>query len=694
MNLRWCAVLLLAVVPAPALAGADSPRLALEVRLDPASRTLQVTAKLRTEGEFRFELNRELAIRSASVDGAPAAVELEGRDGELNLWHVPAGKGVMLRIDYAGTLPALDPSLDYREVLRETRAMVSPAGSYLPAASGWYPLTTELFTYNVRLSLPFDQRGLVPGRLIEEKVSPERYHASFEFDHPAEGIDLIAGPYVVRERTVARRGAAPLRLRTYFFSDLEPLASGYLDDSQRYIERYSKMIGRYPFASFSVVASPLPTGLGMPTLTYIGAAVLKLPFIRATSLGHEVLHNWWGNGVYVDYASGNWSEGLTSFMADYAYKEEASPAAAREMRLAWLRDFAAVPSAEQQSLAEFRSRAHGAAAAVGYGKSAMVFFMLRDLIGRQTFEAGVREFWRTKRFRTASWSDLQAAFERASGRDLSWFFKQWVERAGAPRLRIEAAQARRQSNAVTLTLIFVQSAPPYRMRVPIEIVTGARAQTQWVEIEHERQTALLHLKHIPDGVRLDPGLRVWRALDPQQLPPILRRWILARAPCLALASSGTEFARAAQALAKALFENPAHTLTLAEIAAQSDPVLLVGLDADVDAALARLGVPPRPKALAGRGSARVWTVQRSGKAPPVAVVSVRDAAALLELQRPLPHYGAQSYLVFEGARAVRRGVWPAPARLIPVAQWTMPPIHGRVAAARQFATRIVSKSEK
>jgi len=26
----------------------------------------------------------------------------------------------------------------------------------------------------------------------------------------------------------------------------------------------------------------------------------------------------------------------------------------------------------------------------------------------------------------------------------------------------------------------------------------------------------------------------------------------------------------------------------------------------------------------------------------------------------LPHYGRQSYLVFDGARAVERGVWPAP----------------------------------
>ena len=143
-----------------------------------------------------------------------------------------------------------------------------------------------------------------------------------------------------------------MRLRTYFFRDLDAtagLADGYLEDTRRYLERYGDEIGAYPYTEFSVVASPLPTGFGMPTLTYLGADVLRLPFIRATSLGHEVLHNWWGNGVYVDYAQGNWSEGLTTFMADYAYKERESAEAAREMRQGWLRDFAAVPAGSHRS---------------------------------------------------------------------------------------------------------------------------------------------------------------------------------------------------------------------------------------------------------------------------------------------------------------------------------------------------------
>ena len=52
--------------------------------------------------------------------------------------------------------------------------------------------------------------------------------------------------------------------------------------------------------------------------------------------------------------------------------------------------------------------------------------------------------------------------------------------------------------------------------------------------------------------------------------------------------------------------------------------------------------------------------------PPLAIVSVRDAQALIELSRPLPHYGAQSYVVFEGAKAVVRGVWPSRPQTVAV----------------------------
>ena len=624
---RWLAG---TVAAASVACAAAEPDLSLEVRLDPATRELAATAELAPPPGFRFTPHPSLAVRRTT--------------------ELPSGK---LRIEYGGVLPALDRQLDFRGVLQALPPMASPEGSFLPAGSGWYPQPGAPFTYRVRLRVSGAQKALVEGRLLEEKTGKNSYEALFEYAAPAEGIDLMAGPYETSERFLELRGGSRIRIRTYFYPELASLAPAYLQDSARYVERYSAAIGPYPFSGFSVVASPLPSGFGMPTLTYIGAQVLKLPFIRGTSLGHEVLHNWWGNGVRVEYARGNWSEGLTTFMADYAFKEDESAQAARDMRLGWLRDLAAAPPGSQRPLAAFRSREHGADAVTGYGKSAMLFFMLRDAIGEAAFSRGIRRFWEQNRFERASWQSLRLAFEQSSGRALGGFFSQWLERPGAPAVRI--AHARYEDKKLEMNV--VQEAPPYALRLPVEMLFGGRAETRWVEIKNTNEVVAIEVANAPRAVRLDPDLRVYRRLEPDELPPILRQWILAPSPDVLFA---TRDVRQATILARRFFESPFRVTN--EVA--DEPLLIIGLHDDVDAALARLGLPPRPPEVAGQGTAQVWTVR--GAATPVAVVSAKDAASLAALERPLPHYGAQSWLVFEGARALARGSWPPSPRIVPV----------------------------
>jgi len=645
-------------------AQAAPPQLALDVTLDPGTPALRVEATLTAERVATVTLHEGLKITAASIDGEPVAAEAGPVAQGARRWRL-ARSGRQLHIVYEGSLAPLDRRADHRRVLRALPPMAAPEGSFLPAGSAWYPWPGENFTYHVRLSLPAGQRGLVAGDLRDERVAADadaRTVATFEMRVPTDGIDLMAGPYVVTERIVARAEGDPLRLRTYFTPALAGLAGDYLDDSARYIARYSKSIGAYPFASFSIVASPLPTGFGMPTLTYIGEMVLRLPFIRATSLGHEVLHNWWGNGVFVDTAKGNWAEGLTTFMADYAYKEELSAEAARAMRLGWLRDFAALPPGAAKPLSAFRSRAHGADAATGYGKAAMVFVMLRDLIGEPAFAQGLRDFWTRHRFREASWDDLRTAVESASGRDLSVFFAQWLERAGAPAPRVVSAHARGAEIELTLE----QNEPPYALRVSLELIGVDRSVTRDVEFSRTRETLRIEGAASATAVRLDPDLRLWRRLDPRSLPPILRQWILARAPRFVVVSDAEAVRAAAQRLARRFFEQPARRVERAD--GGDGPLLIVGLQADVDATLARLGLPPRPSEVANHGSAQVWTIPRAPQDTPIAVVSASDAAAIAALERPLPHYGAQSWLVFEARRATARGVWPLQAAARPIAR--------------------------
>jgi aminopeptidase N len=636
------------------------------VRLDPAARTLdaQDVISLDAPRALTLVLSGRFKLKTLEVDGRRVQPAVRASGGVQRI-AVPAGKRIAL--SWSGALAALDAAMDHRDTLGYAEPASGAAGAFLPAGSRWYPASErELERYRVALRLPSGQRALAPGRLVEERDTAEGYQARFEFQAPAEGISVMAGPYRIDERRVRTAAGTEVRLRTYFHDEIAALSGAYLDAVSSYLDLYEPWIGPYPFTEFSVVSSPTPTGFGMPTLTYLGIQVLRLPFIRATSLGHEVLHNWWGNGVYPDVALGNWSESLTTFMADYFYRERAGEEAARAMRLTWLREYAAMPPDQDRALERFTSRSHGASQIVGYHKGAMVFFMLRELIGAPSFDAGLQRFWREQRFRVASWDDLRRAFEISSGRSLKGFFDQWLARPGAPQLRIAGASAVAAGPSWRVRFELDQGATPFALAVPLVVRGVSEALERRVELSRERQGFELEVPFRPQALVLDPEQRVFRKLLPDEAPPILREVMLSQDAELITPGADEAMRAAAQKLAARLLERAPRTRSGDE-PPRAAATLLVARAADVDRWLREHRLPPRPAALApDRGSAQVWTARLPGSRT-LAVVSALDAQALAALASPLPHYGQQSYLVFDGARAIENGVWPAQPQTWPLA---------------------------
>jgi aminopeptidase N len=641
------------------------------VRIDPATRALAAEATILVpeavadQGALRIVLANGFAVEKLQADSRPLPAQSAGRDRN-QIWSLPAARGARaLEVRWQGTLAPLERSVDHRQTLGRPVAATGTEGTFLPSGSFWYPVIVGpdgplLASYRVTLDLPSGERGVVPGRLVAESEAQGRYRATFAFAHPAEGIDLISGPYRVEARTVRTAAGNTVVLRTYFHSGIAELAPAYLDAVKGYLDLYERWIGPYPFTDFSVVSSPTPTGFGMPTLTYLGESVLKLPFIRATSLGHEVLHNWWGNGVYPDVRSGNWSEGLTTFMADYAYKEREGPDAAREMRVGWLRDLAAVPPGQDRPLAEFTARKLSTSQIVGYNKAAMLFLMLRDAIGAPAFDQGVRRFWSEHRFRVASWRDLQGAFAAAAGRDLGPFFTQWLERTGVPSVRITSAERRASGDGRAIRVTIEQGAPPYALRVPVRVRTAAGEEMLVFDLERERETFDAKLSARPIELALDPDFRVLRRLAADETPPILRQLMVAPRSAVAVIGAGADWSAAARRLAGRVLDVPPQFLTAGDAPPAATALLAIGRHDELDAWLAARKLPARPAALADAADAQVWAGSRPGGAPLV-VVSARDAAALENVARLMPHYGQQSFLVFEGGRVAKRGVWPSQA---------------------------------
>ena len=123
--------------------------------------------------------------------------------------------------------------------------------------------------------------------------------------------------------------------------------------SSRTSTSYSGLFPPYPFKKFAVVESFLPTGYGMPSFTLLGSAIIRLPFIPHTSLGHEFVHNWWGNSVFIDATLGNWAEALTSYTADHLYAEKRGKEEAVRYRKRLLGGYKSYAGSDPISLKEF-----------------------------------------------------------------------------------------------------------------------------------------------------------------------------------------------------------------------------------------------------------------------------------------------------------------------------------------------------
>ncbi|MBE0599390.1 MAG: M1 family peptidase, partial [Desulfuromonadales bacterium] len=429
----------LLVLAAPAWGGAAVRHHDLTVHLLAAEQALVASDRLTVQpagvDRLSFQLTAGAEIDRVAANGHQLSWDF--RNGRLRVELPPSQRTgeITLQIDYRAVFADQAPAtpLNTEDPGYGVTGTISPHGAFLGGSAGWYPqLPGSLPTFRLRVEAP-GMLAVSSGRLLE--AVPGR--TVWETSTPVRALALAAGPY---QQHAARAGEVPVY--AFFYRQSSDLAATYLQAAEDYLQLYQELFGPYPFAKFAVAENFFPTGYGFPSWTLLGSTVVRLPFIVATSLGHEIAHCWWGNGVWVDYRQGNWSEGLTTYVAEHLYQERQSPEAAREHRLKILRDYASLVSARNEiPLSAFVSRTTAAEQAIGYGKAAMVFHMARQQIGDGPFWQGLRQLAGEKLFQEVSWGDFALAFGRVGQTDLGDFFRQWVQRPGAPVLRLEGVRS-------------------------------------------------------------------------------------------------------------------------------------------------------------------------------------------------------------------------------------------------------------
>jgi hypothetical protein len=147
--------------------------------------------------------------------------------------------------------------------------------------------------------------------------------------------------------------------------------------------------------------------------------------------------------------------------------------------------------------------------------------MLRKEVGDRAFGIGLRHFVHRNRFQVASWRDLQKSFENAAGRELGWFFDQWVTRPGVASLAGTALATQRAAGGYRTAIEIEQREPVRRLEIPVVVKAGREELRRTVTLRGVRATLQVDTKAKPESVVLDPDYDVLRLLDQPEMLPTL-----------------------------------------------------------------------------------------------------------------------------------------------------------------------------
>ncbi len=660
----------------------------LQVSLQPERHTLHVTDVItlpkQAPRRFSFQLRTGLTLRSATIHQRPLDVETSPSSSGATRYtlSLPANSHTVT-LTYQGTIfqPPQQRGATYARGFRETPGTIAPEGVYLSSASGWYPQVEDhLLTFRLDIQLPEAWEAVSQGQRVRHERQGAFRYVAWQASQPQETIFLVAAPFTIYEQTAEPVGPGdPVQAMAFLRTPDASLAQQYLETTGQYLAMYRDLIGPYPYSKFALVENFWETGYGMPSFTLLGTKVIRLPFILHSSYPHEILHNWWGNGVYIDPRDGNWSEGLTAYLADHLIKAQRGTAVA--YRRNTLQKYADYVSNEKDfPLTDFRSRHDPATEAVGYGKTLMLFHMLRQQMGDQAFVEALQVFFRTFRFRRASFTDLLTVFNRVAGIEVQPFFEQWIQRAGAPELRVVDTQLHQDHETFILTVAMEQQqlGPPYTLRVPLAITLAGQTEAHHttVDMKEARQTVTITLNHRPLRVDADPQFDLFRRLHRDEIPPALSQLFGATRAWIVLPSDAPDAVRQGYEQLAAQWQRrtplEVHWDRDLDALPTDRAVWLLGWENRWRWRIAQAVAPYQVTLADGqvdlasttltRGHHTAVLTARHPDAPNRAIgwIATDHVAAIPGLSRKLPHYGKYSYLGFSGDEPtnVAKGQWP------------------------------------
>jgi len=281
---------------------------------------------------------------------------------------------------------------------------------------------------------------------------------------------------------------------------------------------YSTIFGEYPFDKYGMAAAyPFgASGMEHQTLTTIIRGWLANGGSQ-NGIAHELAHQWWGDMVTCATWADIWlNEGFATYSA--ALWEDHFPGMRK------LKDLMA--SIQHFTNTSWENAIYNPPdnlfADLVYSKGAWVLHMLRYLLGDSAFFDVFKIYRQRFEYTSATTDDFAAVVSSVAGRDMSWFFNQWVYGKGWPVYAYRWNAQQRSGGGYNVIVAIQQQQSDHVFQMPVQLKVQGRGKDTIVVANDTTRNESFNfvVPFLPDSVYLDPQGWILKQVSPTFLSSV------------------------------------------------------------------------------------------------------------------------------------------------------------------------------
>jgi aminopeptidase N len=363
------------------------------------------------------------------------------------------------------------------------------------------------------------------GTLVETKENSEgtrTFHWKMDQPHSTYLITVAAADFVSFHDKV---GDLPVDYHVTRNVD-EATARRFMGKTPQMIRFFNEKTGQaYPYPKYAQVCLPEFNG-GMENTSATsmtdGALLDEIESLVRDEDGlvaHELAHQWFGDMLTCKDWSHIWlNEGFASYFDPLFTQHDKGEDEFRLRMDGELKGYLSNDRMYRRPIVENRYRSPMQMFdGMTYSKGGCILHMLRGLVGEESWWKGIRVYAAKHKFQVVETDDFRRAMEDASGKDLKWFFDQWLYKAGHPELKVrwhyeDADKTVRVK--VEQTQKVDDQTPLFRLPTTLEL-TEAVGKSRVIPIvtDSASQEFVIPAQAKPVMVRIDPECWIVKELD-------------------------------------------------------------------------------------------------------------------------------------------------------------------------------------